>query len=178
MFGFTKISSTETYFNYILLKRITAPVKHFSPWEQFIIYAWCLFTSEQSSIIWNMSQRKTTSAFINAWSWMSLLGNHELKTVANMKITICWYQIRLTSLQRSTQVPVTVRRSFPTQTFDGSHLLNVFAEQPIPDVFRGPACQRQPDIWKVPHRHDILLQCIIATLQSIALKWTPLFKYA
>ena len=39
LFGFMKISSIETYFNDILLKRITAPVKVFSPWEQFIIYA-------------------------------------------------------------------------------------------------------------------------------------------
>ena len=35
-------------------------------------------------------------------------------------------------LQEGTQVPVThIRQSHPAQTFDGSHLLNIFAEQPI-----------------------------------------------
>ena len=36
----------------------------------------------------------------------------------------------MTQIQEGTQVPVThIRRSYPSKTFDGSHLLNVFAEQ-------------------------------------------------
>ena len=65
----------------------------------------------------------------------------------------------MTSLQRGTQVPVThLRESHPTQTFDGSQLLNVFAEQPIPDALKGPACQRRCQIpEKDLHKHGIRL---------------------
>ena len=37
----------------------------------------------------NMSQRKTTSAsFIDTWSFISLLDNHQLKTVTDVQIAI------------------------------------------------------------------------------------------
>ena len=40
--------------------------------------------------------------------------------------------MRMTSPQEGTQVPAThIRRSNAAKTFDGSHSLNVFAEQPI-----------------------------------------------
>ena len=63
---------------------------------------------------------------------MSLLDNNHLKIDTNVQITIQWYQIRMMSLQEGTQVPAThIRRSHLAKTFDGSHPLNVFAEQPI-----------------------------------------------
>ena len=63
---------------------------------------------------------------------MSLLGNHQFKIVTNVQITLEWYQIRMTSTQEGTQVPVAhVGQSHPTETFNGSHPLNGFAEQPI-----------------------------------------------
>ena len=44
----------------------------------------------------------------------------------------------MTSLQEGTQVPVThIRWSHPAKTFDGSHPLNVFAEQPILNTWKG-----------------------------------------
>ena len=71
--------------------------------------------------------------YINTRSFISLLRNHQLKIFTNVQITISWYQIRMTSLQEGdTQVHVTHKRpSHPTKTFDGSHLLNVSAEQLI-----------------------------------------------
>ena len=49
-------------------------VHMFPPYPNFIAL------SEQSSIMWNMSQWKTTStSFIITWSFMSLLDNHQLK---------------------------------------------------------------------------------------------------
>ena len=46
--------------------------------------AWCPLTSEQSSTMQNVSQWKTTSAsFINTWSFMPLLDNHQLKMVGD-----------------------------------------------------------------------------------------------
>ena len=106
-----------------------------------------LLASEQSSIMRNVSQWKTTSASsINTRSFMSLLDNHQLKFVTNVQITTC-YQIRMTSLPQGTQVPVThVRRSHPAKTFDGSHPLNVFAEQPILNIWKGSRCQRHCQI--------------------------------
>ena len=63
---------------------------------------------------------------------MSLLDNHQSKIVTSVQITIQWYQIRMTSIQEDTQVPVThVGQSNLTKTFKGSHPLNVFAEQQI-----------------------------------------------
>ena len=61
---------------------------------------------------------------------MSLLENHQLKTLTNLQITIQWYQIRMMSLQEGTQNSVThIGRNYPAKTFNGSHSLNVFAEQ-------------------------------------------------
>ena len=63
---------------------------------------------------------------------MSLIDNHQLKIVTKVQITIEWYQIIITSLQEATQVPVTnIGQSHPAKAFNGSHLLNVFAEQVI-----------------------------------------------
>ena len=68
----------------------------------------CPLASEQSSIMRNVIQWKTTStSFINTQSFMSLLDNYQLKIVTNVQITIYWYQIRMTSIQEDTQVPVT-----------------------------------------------------------------------
>ena len=71
--------------------------------------------------------------YINTRSFIFLLRNHQLKIFTNVQITISWYQIRMTSLQEGdTQVRVSHKRpSHPTKTFDGSHLLNVSAEQLI-----------------------------------------------
>ena len=81
----------------------------------------------------NVSQWKTAStSFINTRSFMSLLDNHQLKIVTNVHITIKLYQIRMTSIQKVTQVPVThVGQSHPAKIFNVSHTLNVFAKQPI-----------------------------------------------
>ena len=63
---------------------------------------------------------------------MSLIDNHQLKIVTKVQITIEWYQIIITSLQEATQGPVTnIGQSHPAKAFNGSHLLNVFAEQVI-----------------------------------------------
>ena len=81
----------------------------------------------------NVSQWKTTSApLINTQSFMLLLDNHQLKIATNVQIATYWYQIRMTSLQEGTKIPAThIRRSHPSKTFDGSHPLNVFAEESI-----------------------------------------------
>ena len=53
--------------------------------------------------------------FINTWSFMSLLDNHQLKIFTNVQMTIQWYQIRMTSLQEGTQVlPIQIKRSHNT----------------------------------------------------------------
>ena len=63
---------------------------------------------------------------------MSLLDNHQLKIVTNVQITIKWYQIKMTSIQEVTQVPIThVGQSHPAISFNGGHPLNVFAKQTI-----------------------------------------------
>ena len=64
---------------------------------------------------------------------MSLLDNHQLKIVTNVQITIYWYQIRMTSIQEITQVPVThVGQSHPAKTCNGIHPLNVFCKTENP----------------------------------------------
>ena len=58
-----------------------------------------------------------------------------------------WYQIRMTSIQEGTQVSVThVGQSHPAKTFNGSHPLNVFAEQPILNSWEGSGCRRHCQI--------------------------------
>ena len=58
---------------------------------------------------------------------MSLVNYDQLKTVTNVQITIIWYQIRMTSLERGTLAQVThIRQSHLVQTFDGSHLSFMF----------------------------------------------------
>ena len=53
----------------------------------------------------------------------------------------------MTSIQEGTQVPVThVGQSHPAKTFNGSHPLNVFAEQPILNAWKGSGCQRHCQI--------------------------------
>ena len=65
---------------------------------------------------------------------MSVLDNHQLKIINDVQITKSWYQIRMKSLQESTQVPVTrIRRSHPMQIYDGSQL--------ILNAWKGPGCQ-------------------------------------
>ena len=118
----------------------------------FLIF--CLFVyiykykqPKQSRITQNVSQQNTTSAsFINTQSFISVLDNHQLKIV-NVQIAIEWDQIRITSLQECTQVPITyIRESHLAQTFRGSHLVNAFAEQLILNVWKGPRCQRHCQI--------------------------------
>ena len=55
----------------------------------------------------------------------------------------------MTSLHEDTQVPATrIRRSHLAKTFDGSHPLNVFAEQPISNAWKGSGYQRHiPCLW-------------------------------
>ena len=55
------------------------------------------------------------------------------KIFINVQITIQWYEIsRMTSFQEGTQIPAThTIQSYPPKTFDDSHPLNVFVEQPI-----------------------------------------------
>ena len=120
----------------------------------------CPLASEQSRIMRNVIQWKTTStSFINTRSFMSLLDNHRLKIVTNVQITIQWYQIRMTSIQEVNQVPVThVGQSHPAKTFNGSHPLNAFAKQPILNAWKGSACQRHCQISEEgSHKHSVRL---------------------
>ena len=53
---------------------------------------------------------------------MSLVDNNQLKIVTNVQITVQWYQIKMTPLQKGTHVSVThIRRSYPAQIFDCNH---------------------------------------------------------
>ena len=71
-----------------------------------------------------MSKWKTTCTF--------LLDNQQLRIVTNVQVIIQWYRIRMTSLKEGTQFPVTHRgQSHPAKALNGSHPLNVFAEQLI-----------------------------------------------
>ena len=109
---------------------------------KIVLYSYILY------IMRNVSQWKTTSnSFINTRSFMSLLDNHQLKIVTNIQITKQWYQIRMTTIQEGTQVCIThVGQSHPAKTFNGSHPLNVFAEQPILNAWKGSRCQRHYQI--------------------------------
>ena len=75
----------------------------------------------------------------------------------------------MTSVQEGTQVPVThVGLSHPAKTFNGSHLLNVFAEQPILNAWKGSGCQRHCQISeKGSHKHSLRLQCVISTSEPV-----------
>ena len=75
----------------------------------------------------------------------------------------------MTSVQEGTQVPVThVGLSHPAKTFNGSHLLNVFAEQPILNAWKGSGCQRHCQISeKGSHKHSARLQCMISTSEPV-----------
>ena len=63
----------------------------------------------------------------------------------------------MTSIQEGTQVAVThVGQSHPAKTFNGSHLLNIFTEQPILNAWKGSGCQRRCQISeKVSHKHSV-----------------------
>ena len=65
----------------------------------------------------------------------------------------------MVSLQEDTQVPAThIRRCHLAKTFDGSHPLNVFAEQPISNARKGSGYQRHCQISKKGlHKHGICL---------------------
>ena len=63
------------------------------------------------------------------------------------------------TLQEGTQVPVThIGQSHPAKTFNGSHPLNVFAEQLILNACKGSGCQKHCQISeKRSHKHSVRL---------------------
>lgn len=76
---------------------------------------------------------------------MSLLNSHQLKIVT-YKLKYSNIKLEWRHSRRAPRSPSCIRRSHSTQIFHGSHSLNIFAEQLISNVWKGPECQRHCQI--------------------------------